>query len=128
MTQGSDSGPHGPLVFLCQGNVTHILCGGFKSSAINANFTCLTETVTISSDEDEGGEHHHSKKKTQQQMSAPATPVSKGNKSPSHADQADCPESPIIPDIPLSTKDKRAGRRDKMEDEVSLLVDTKIYK
>lgn len=76
----------------------------------------LTETVTISSDEEECSDVNMSGA-----MSAPATPASLPSRSPSHAgEQTECPESPLIPNIPLSLKKIDKTRVKKMEDAVCI--------
>ncbi|WAR07187.1 SENP6-like protein [Mya arenaria] len=73
------------------------------------------ETVTISSDEEEMG-GSESPGTPLQQRSAPATPVFNPARSPSHADQQDSPDTPLIPNIPISTRpDLLKGRVGKME-------------
>lgn len=54
------------------------------------------------------------------QISAPSTPASNNSQSPSHSEQAECPESPFIPNIPISNRaDQAKGRVGKMEGKVS---------
>ncbi|KAH3889282.1 uncharacterized protein LOC127849189 [Dreissena polymorpha] len=75
-----------------------------------------TETVTISSDEEEqvGGDDGSITPSKLRPSSAPATPLTNQNPSPS---QADCPESPLIPNIPISSRvEMKVGRVGKMED------------
>ncbi|XP_060603319.1 uncharacterized protein LOC132756302 isoform X2 [Ruditapes philippinarum] len=68
----------------------------------------VPETVTISSDEEESNEMNKSQS---QSMSAPATPASVPSRSPSHAgDQPECPESPLIPTVPITLKKGEKAR------------------
>ncbi|KAL4233107.1 Sentrin-specific protease 6 [Mactra antiquata] len=73
----------------------------------------LPETVTISSDEEECPDTVRL-----QTMSAPCTPASSHSRSPSHNnDSTECPESPLIPNIPVSKRSNDKTRVKKMETE-----------
>ena len=98
--------------------------------------SCPTETVTISSDEDETSP---TKTAPTPPLPPPATQAQtlsiqssqgvqaslvqaavSGSKSPAAGTPGECPESPLIPTIPISTKRTALSRLQKMEDEVCL--------
>lgn len=72
----------------------------------------------ISSDEEDTGGGDTPSKSSR--MSTPTTPVSNQSRSPSHSETSDCPESPFIPNIPISNRtDLARGRVGKMEGKVN---------
>jgi len=107
-----------PVMQCCFFTIPMISSSDFGNvHVLNLRDDSVTEPVMISSDEEEGGGDTPTKSSN---LSAPCTPSSNQSRSPSHSEHSDCPESPFIPNIPITQRPEIGrGRVCKMEGRVS---------